>query len=308
MKIKRPYILLKIALNLILIIFIGGYVINFWNNIHSETICDEDHQLIYRRYYNRPSLYDYLPVNYSYANNKQIFKNTKAWKLAKKVYAQDTDAIKSLIKKDPSLLNVREQQFEMTLLHWAMLNKRYFSAMTLVAMGADVNARQKFGATPFIDAAEISCSSELLLHFLIHGGFVNDIITTPQSSFNSPLDAAVCNSLENTKILVNAGAVIDTIPYGNITILGSSLLSRKYDIIMYLLKIGINIDTPIYISYGQKVYADEYLRYIQYEPYKHEIPEINKVLKYIDEHKKVMRPTDTMVIKKIERPLRTDTL
>jgi hypothetical protein len=110
----------------------------------------------------------------------------------------------------------------------------------------------------------------------------------------------VCNSLENTKILVNAGAVIDTIPYGNITILGSSLLSRKYDIIMYLLKIGINIDTPIYISYGQKVYADEYLRYIQYEPYKHEIPEINKVLKYIDEHKKVMRPTDTMVIKKLK--------
>ncbi len=224
------------------------------------------------------------------------------------MYTQDTDAIIALIKKDPTLVDVRDQQFEMTLLHWAMFNKRYFSAMTLASMGADVNARKKFGATPFIDAAEISCSSELLLHFLHLGGKVNDIVTNSQALYCSPLDASVGNNLENTKILVNAGAVMDTIAYGNITILGSAILSRKYDVIMYLMEKGINIDTPIYITYGQKVYADEYLRYIGYEPYKKEIPKIEKVLKYIDEHKKVMRPTDTMLIKKIEWPLRSDTL
>jgi len=308
MKIKPPYILLKISLCLIILLTIGGYVINSGNDFNSETICDENHHLIYRRYYNLPSLYDYLPVNYSYANNKQIFKNTKAWKLAKKVYAQDTNAIKALIKKDPTLLFVRDQQFEMTLLHWAMLNKRYFSAKTLASMGADVNARRKFGATPFIESAKITCSPEVLLHFLNHGGIINDIITNTQSFYCSPIHAAVCKSLENTKILIKAGAVIDTISHGNITILGSAILARKYDIIMYLMEKGINIDTPIYISYGQKVYPDEYLRYIDYEPYKDEIPQIEKVLKYIDEHKKVMRPTDTMAIKKIERPLRTDTL
>ena len=308
MKIKPTYILLKISLSLIIVLFIGGYVINFWNDIYSETICDENHHLIYRRYYNRPGIFDYLPQKYLYGNRKQIFKNTNAWKLAKKVYSQDTDAIKSILKKDPTLVNVKDPRFEMTLLHWAMLNKRYFSAMTLVEMGADVNARQKFGATPFIDAAEISCSSELLLHFIRHRGRVNDIVINSQSTFCSPLHAAVCNSLENTKILVDAGAVIDTIPRYNLTVFGSSVTSRNYDIMMYLMEKGVNIDTPIYISYGQHVYADEYLRYIDYVPYKNEIPQIQKVLNYIDKHKRVMRPTDTMEIKKIEWPLRFDTL
>lgn len=56
-----------------------------------------------------------------------VFKNTKAEELAEAVECEDTVLIKSIIKKQPSLLDIQDPYYGNTLLALCIMNDKYYS-------------------------------------------------------------------------------------------------------------------------------------------------------------------------------------
>jgi len=71
--------------------------------------------------------------------NINIFKNTEAWSLAIAVKNQDIKKIKKIAAKNPSLLNLQEPNYDVTLLIWAVGMEKYKSAEALLKCGAEPN-------------------------------------------------------------------------------------------------------------------------------------------------------------------------
>jgi hypothetical protein len=136
----------------------------------------------------------------------ELFKESVAWEAAKAVYKQDTEAIRNLCGKNPDIIKFKDSNLNFTLLQWAVFNRRYYSAKTLLEMGASPDEEDITGSTPLVEASSIEETSEYLKLMLKFGGNVNKIVRRQQISWNTPLAAAVTAGLKNVKILVNAGA------------------------------------------------------------------------------------------------------
>jgi ankyrin repeat protein len=64
----------------------------------------------------------------------------------------DLETVKEMVKKDPSLVHAKNN-YEWTPLHYASVNGHLAMVEFLVANGADVNTKDRWGNTPLIIAA-----------------------------------------------------------------------------------------------------------------------------------------------------------
>lgn len=223
-----------------------------------------------------------LPEGSYYMYNVGLYKNTPVWQLAKAVKEEDIDAIKRICKEDTSLLNFREPKFEATLLYWAVYNEKDLSAKVLLELGADPNAQTFDGETPMMRAAARE-TSEMLQLMLAHGGWANDTRPNCNGRYDTPLKAAAQHSLENTKILVEAGADVNYTKKGFVTPVGDAANLDKIEIVDYLLQHGATFIDPIWESPETKMYLWKSVEFMEFEKGTPQYALREKILEYLDE-------------------------
>lgn len=214
----------------------------------------------------------------------ELYEHTPAWNLAKAVYEQDTIEIEKYCKSDKSLLSLKEKKWGITLLDWAVYNNRYFSAKKLLECGADPNIPDSNNVTPFSRSASNKETSNYLKLLLKYRGNVNYIESLDSVSRFTPLRSAVTTNLENTKILVEAGADVNY-TYDNInSALSSAIIYGTIDVVAYLLEKGANFKNPVLKSDDKFIYPLDALKNDNYKKGTKEYETWLKVLKFLREH------------------------
>ena len=106
-----------------------------------------------------------------------VFKNTKAEELAEAVECEDTVLIKSIIKKQPSLLDIQDPYYGNTLLALCIMNDKYYSFKCLLELGANVNIHNREeGSSAIIIASEYGDEGLKYVILLVDkGANVNDV-------------------------------------------------------------------------------------------------------------------------------------
>lgn len=166
----------------------------------------------------------------------RLFRNV-AWSLAKAVDVEDTIRIKKILKRGKIDVDIREPKFGKTLLLWAVTQKKYYSAKALLEMGADPNLQDYSNSkSAIIEAAFNDETSKFLKLVLKFGGDPNNYAdTTINNYLHSPLIAASKVSIENVKLLIDAGAEVNYTVGGNVNALRAATISQKPYIVWYLL-------------------------------------------------------------------------
>lgn len=183
----------------------------------------------------------------------RIFKGSPVWDIALAIRDNDTANVKKLLDGKPkSFLDYREKYFGQSLLNWAVYRDNYNSAKILAELGANPNLKSNYSTSAIIHAADKDEPTYLKL-LLKHGADPNAIadIDKPQD-LRTPLIAASFKSLENVKLLIEAGAnpnYIHRTKRGNIG--GENIQSAliyafrgdKIAIVKYLLiDVGVDFD------------------------------------------------------------------
>jgi hypothetical protein len=161
-----------------------------------------------------------------------------AFGLAKAVQLQSRLAIRMLVKKNPALLQYKEPSYGMTLLYWAIWNAKRRSSDELLKLGADPNVLENYsGESPLIEAARNEKTAFFVQLLLKHGANPNLVVLnpTPQTGSFSPLMAAASSSLENTRLLLEAGADINYRTASGYSAVNMALVLEQVDIAHYLL-------------------------------------------------------------------------
>ena len=203
-------------------------------------------------------------------NDYRLFKNTRAWTLAKAVQDGNTTKIKNEVVTNKINPDFREPKFGNTLLMLAIMNSNFASAKALLQLGSDPNLGNTYrGTSAMIEAAEKKDARFLRL-LLKYNGDPNSIERGSKTGGDiviaNTLISAIRylddNSLERVKILVEAGADINYYNENHIkTPLSKAILSNNMDVALYLLEKGANYHLPIYTQMdGHKVYILEALR------------------------------------------------
>ena len=203
-----------------------------------------------------------------YGDDIHIFEKTKVWELAKAVKHQNIDKIKELCKAHKNWINFQEWRFGMTVLNWAVQMRKIESVKALIEAGADSNVQDSSGTSPFIEAARVEESTDYLKLLLAHGGNVNDIaLKTMAGTCRTPLIAAAGHSLENVKILVNAGANINYHSQDCESALQEAYLLHQINILKFLIiEKGANFKLAVcYRTNGDSAYISDYLRQFRFD-------------------------------------------
>lgn len=203
-------------------------------------------------------------------NDVRLFNSTPVWEMAKAIEKNDTLSLRALLKEQPkSILNYQEKKFGQSLLNWSVYASHYPAVKVLAELGADPNLKAKDSTSAFINAANHYESTDYLKTLLIYGGDVNAAadIDAPQHH-RTPLMASA-KSLENVKILINAGANPNFV-YNKNGEMQSALVYAFYsdniDIIKYLIMdVGVDCKhaTGVTIT-GDSLYVTNDLRLLPY--------------------------------------------
>ena len=150
----------------------------------------------------------------------RIFENTEAWDLAKAVKQENIRKIKKIIKKNPSVANVKDPIFGTTLLIWSVGTERYNSTKALLEMGVNPNMYDSDGSTALICASGYSWvdiyakKDAKFVDLLLEYGSDPNLPYIGNSDFyikgETPLMiSAEINSVEKVKSLLRHGAHIN---------------------------------------------------------------------------------------------------
>ncbi len=227
----------------------------------------------------------------------RLFKNTPIWELAQAVQEQNTESIKKLVTEQKQDLNYQEPKYGSTLLMLTIINDHLRSFETLLQLGANVNLHDSYSGTSALIIAADSDNSdaETFIRLLIqHGADPNDVEPGPRREGNttrfSPLLAACedvsnsVNTLEKVKILVDAGANVNYRNEFGASALKTAAVFDHYDVVLYLLEKGAEINTVFYVYNGQETYLWQQLRLslfpIESEKYQQKM----KVVRFLEEH------------------------
>lgn len=194
----------------------------------------------------------------------KLFKEV-AWGLAQAVAIEDTVKMKKILRRGKVKVDVREGKFGMTLLIWAMSEKKYHSAEILLRYGSNPNLQDyNDGKTSaIIVAANNFESSEFLKLALRYGGDPNNEIVSNVRVLNqTPLVAAAMTNLENVKLLIEAGAEIDKGVEKKQSALFAAVRAEQVKIVKYLL-IDKNAEFSLPVSSkedGRESYIVDFMR------------------------------------------------
>jgi hypothetical protein len=231
--------------------------------------------------------YDYLwspkDRSQSIGYDIELFKESEAWDAAKAVYRQDTQEIRKLCVEHPEILKFQDQKLKFTLLQWAVYNRRYYSVKALLEMGANPNVEDITGSIPLIEASTIDETSEYEKLILKFGGDVNKIIRSKQISNNTPLAAAVTTTLQNVKILVNAGANVHDTESNHFY---NACCCGYIDVVEYLItNCQCDFKRPVMINiHGKPIYAYAEIAERNFPQGTHEHATQQRLLSYLKEH------------------------
>lgn len=179
----------------------------------------------------------------------RLFQGTPVWMLAKSAYNDDMAAVKKILAENPDLANVQDSVYGNTLLMLAIINQDYDLFKLLIDNGAEINYHNKFGGvSPLIETCSYRENNPIFVKDLVeNGACVNDTTHNLPMSQASPLMAAAkCGNISIARYLLELGADINYKNNIGTTVLGESILTKKYDVALVLLNNGADFSSPIY--------------------------------------------------------------
>lgn len=248
-------------------------------NYTKSTNFEQEMAGTYKRYKYRPIE---LRVGELRGRDIELFQNTQAWQIAKAVYEQDTDRIYQHCQLGSAIVDYKEPKYGLTLLSWAIINKRFFAARTLLKCGANPNLANEKGISPIFYAATNEFSSDYLKLLLNHGADPNSKNQIDSNLFYPVICDAVSTNLENTKLLVDAGADIN---YTSDGILCAFSEAVRYDIKIaeYLIRKGAIVNRPAYLRMSDTLYAIDMIKEAEYMSDSASYVVAQRVLKFLRE-------------------------
>lgn len=215
----------------------------------------------------------------------ELFENTPVWRLAKAVYEQDTETIFCETQRNQQFVHFKDTLYGMTLLKWAVFNRRFFSAKELLKAGADPNMPALYNNfAPIVDAASDDSTSNFFSLLLAHGGNVNFKLNLPSGGEYTVFEAAAAASLENTKIAINAGADVNYSSDGIHTAFSSAVVAGTIETVEYLISKGCRFKGPIEVVDRDTTYAIDAIKRADYRPGTKDYETAQRVLKFLREN------------------------
>lgn len=197
----------------------------------------------------------------------RLFQNTPAWELAKAVQDDDIDKIDEEIQKNPKIANYQEGKYGKTLLHLSSYNNNYKSFKELLRLGANPNiADSSHCTTPLIEVAQSFENklkyAEELIKYKANVNYVecNEGRLKQKTNATPLIAASGRNNLEMVKLLVKNGANINYTNSNDEDALSLATLSKKYDIVLYLLQQGADCSKVLYKKGGAVNPQDIYMK------------------------------------------------
>ena len=159
--------------------------------------------------------------------------------LAVEINEEDTLGIIKAVKENNLDVNYQDPKYGISLLHWSIANRKYYSCETLLKLGANPNLTDtiKEYVPPITLAAGIAETSTFLRLLLKYGGnpnFVTKKNGEVQYTEATPLNAAASSRLESVKLLVDHEADINLMPYPESLPLTTALITQNISISKYL--------------------------------------------------------------------------
>lgn len=176
----------------------------------------------------------------------RLFQKTPAWELAKAVWDDDFKKIQELTKTDKDLINYQEPRFGQTLLFLTMWHNQKVIFGFLLSLGANPNIHDTYdGSSPIIVACQERFDIEFVMILLRNGANPSDVEVGKRRDGNStrytPLMAAArSGNIDLVELLINKGANINYVNEFGRSVLSEAITQEKYDVILYLLKSGVN--------------------------------------------------------------------
>lgn len=205
----------------------------------------------------------------------RLFQKTPAWELAKAVWDDDFMKIDELTKKDKDLINYQDPKYGQTLLFLTMWHNQKETFKFLLAHGANPNIHDTYdGTSPIIEACKERLNIEFVMILLRNGANPNDVEVGKRRDGNhtryTPLMAAAENgNIDLVELLVNKGASLNYINEFDQSALSVSITQVKYDVILYLLKKGVDYRMPT--SHNEEQHKTYYIQ----DELQYMLPELN---------------------------------
>ncbi len=217
-------------------------------------------------------------------NNIELFKKSPAWKMAIAVYEQDTLEIEKQHKLNSEAIYFQEQKYGMTLLCWAVINDRYFSAKTLLKLGSDPNRPMYNDGTPVNYACEKETTANYLRLLLLYNVDLYRKSRGIGNYYVTLMEIAARTSLENVMVLENAGLYINYDTNHVETPLSLALRNWHIEIAEYLIKKGADYRKPVYFNETDTLYAIDEIKDGGYKTNSEKDSAAQRVLKFLREH------------------------
>lgn len=169
---------------------------------------------------------------------------------------EDTLGIIKTVKENNLNVNYKDPKYNISLLKWAIANRKYHSCKTLLNLGANPNQTDSIDyVPPIIVAAGILDTSDYLKLLLEHGGNPNIITKKEKGQVQyteaTPLCAAASARLESVQLLIDYGGDINLSVHSDMLPLTTALITQKIAIARYLI-IERKADVNKVISLGIK--------------------------------------------------------
>ncbi|MBX3164847.1 MAG: ankyrin repeat domain-containing protein [Bacteroidetes bacterium] len=194
-------------------------------------------------------------------NDYRLFQGTILWDLAKAIDDNNIKAAEKFIASGVDI-NYREPRFGQTILFLTIRNRQLKATKFLLEHGANVNVHETYSdETPLIlasDMTDVPIACDFIKILLNYGANPNTIqvdssqrIEYPKSKpINSTALIAACSDvfaikepLPKVKLLVEAGADINYVGNHNVSPLREALYCKNYDVALYLLEKGVNLNS-----------------------------------------------------------------
>eukprot|EP01137_Pigoraptor_chileana_P017363 Opistho-2@75329 len=197
------------------------------------------------------------PVDKSklFGHDYRLFQGSSVWGLAKAVDVGDEQAITEAIKngQDP---NMAEPRFGNTLLMMAISNDNYPAVETLLKHSADPNKKDAYKGSTAMHYAAKNNDPKYLKLLLAYKGNPNAIENIPKKQedglsetvLNSAISTSRQNVLEKVRILVEAGADVNSLGYSTEVRLpiADAIMGENMDVLLYLLQHGADYNKVLY--------------------------------------------------------------
>jgi hypothetical protein len=185
------------------------------------------------------------------SDDYRLFQNTPVWELAKAVQDEKEKKIKEIVAKEPKLINYQEPIYGRTLLILTISNQQYKPFKVLLDEKADISIHDTYeGTSALIEACSFKqYETKFAETLLLKGANVNDVqvdTEAPDKAKSALMKAAKTGKLDLVDLLVKSGADVNYQNEFGQFALSESVIQKKYEVSLYLLKNGADYKHPVF--------------------------------------------------------------